>query len=134
MICMAPTTTIAVSITTIRLYQFTGMPATAAAQLARGFREALLASVVLAQIAVVAGITLSFNYNTTAGGTIVLVAVAVYIVAVLAGKIQSRRSGDAVSERVDGAGPATSEGIEDAADATMDATDDLDAAERSTGD
>jgi zinc transport system permease protein len=83
---------------------------------------------------VVAGITLSFNYNTTAGGTIVLVAVAVYIVAVLAGKIQSRRSGDAVSERVDGAGPATSEGIEDAADATMDATDDLDAAERSTGD
>jgi len=47
---------------------------------------------VLAQIAVLAGITLSFHYNTTAGGTIVLVAVAVYIAAVLAGKAQSRRA------------------------------------------
>ena len=40
------------------------------------------------------GITLSFHYNTTAGGTIVLVAVAVYIAAVLAGKVQSRRAED----------------------------------------
>jgi len=70
------------------------VPVAAAAQLARGFREALLASVVLAQIAVLAGITLSFHYNTTAGGTIVLVAVAVYIAAVLAGKAQSRRGED----------------------------------------
>ncbi|OYR60759.1 metal ABC transporter permease, partial [Halorubrum ezzemoulense] len=85
------------------------VPVAAAAQLARGFREALLASVVLAQIAVVAGITLSFNYNTTAGGTIVLVAVGVYIVAVLAGKAQSRRAGDEAPERVDGAERATGE-------------------------
>ncbi|WP_172404585.1 metal ABC transporter permease, partial [Halorubrum lacusprofundi] len=73
----------------------------AAAKAARGFRVALLASVVLAQIAVLAGITLSFHYHTTAGGTIVLVAVAVYIAAVLAGKAQSRRG--------EGGAPATTE-------------------------
>ena len=89
------------------------VPVAAAAQLARGFREALLASVVLAQVAVVAGITLSFNYNTTAGGTIVLVAVAVYIAAVLAGKVQSRRAGDGLPERADGAERAAGEGAGD---------------------
>ncbi|MFC5277963.1 metal ABC transporter permease [Halorubrum rubrum] len=67
------------------------VPVAAAAQLARGFRESLLASVVLAELAVLVGITLSYRYEATAGGTIVLVAVAVYVVAVLAGKIQSRR-------------------------------------------
>ena len=68
------------------------VPVAAAAQVARGFREALLASVVLAQIAVLLGITLSYRYETTAGGTIVLVAVAVYIGMVIAGRLQSRRS------------------------------------------
>ncbi|WP_066416067.1 metal ABC transporter permease [Halorubrum aethiopicum] len=67
------------------------VPVAAAAQLARGFRESLLASVVLAQLAVLVGITLSYRYEATAGGTIVLVAVGVYVVAVLAGKLQSRR-------------------------------------------
>jgi len=67
------------------------VPVAGAAQLARGFREALLASVVLAELAVVVGITLSFQYETTAGGTIVLVAVAIYIVAVLVGAARSRR-------------------------------------------
>jgi zinc transport system permease protein len=63
---------------------------------------------------VVAGITLSFNYNTTAGGTIVLVAVAVYIAAVLAGKVQSRRAGDELPERVDGAERAVEPAADDA--------------------
>jgi zinc transport system permease protein len=67
------------------------VPVAGAAQLARSFREALLASVVLAQIAVLAGITLSYQYEATAGGTIVLVAVGIYIAAVLVGKLQSRR-------------------------------------------
>ncbi|RAW44660.1 metal ABC transporter permease [Halorubrum sp. 48-1-W] len=67
------------------------VPVAAAAQVARGFREALLASVVLAEIAVIVGITLSYRYEATAGGTIVLVAVAVYVAMVLAGKLQSRR-------------------------------------------
>lgn len=67
------------------------VPVAGATQLARSFREALLASIVLAEIAVLAGITLSYRYEATAGGTIVLVAVAVYIVAVLVGKAQSHR-------------------------------------------
>ncbi|ESS03157.1 MAG: ABC-type Mn2+/Zn2+ transport system, permease component [uncultured archaeon A07HR67] len=80
------------------------VPVAAAAQVARGFREALLASVVLAQIAVLLGITLSYRYETTAGGTIVLVAVGVYIGMVIAGRLQSRRSvvGDtAVTGRIE---------------------------------
>ncbi|UWG51726.1 ABC-type Mn2+/Zn2+ transport system, permease component [Halalkaliarchaeum sp. AArc-CO] len=65
------------------------VPVAGAAQLARSFQEALLASVILAELAVLVGITLSFHYEATAGGTIVLVAVAIYVVAVLFGKLQS---------------------------------------------
>ncbi|SDK00230.1 zinc transport system permease protein [Halovenus aranensis] len=68
------------------------VPVAGATQLARSFREALLASVVLAELAVLMGITLSYQYNATAGGTIVLVAVGIYVVAVLLGKLQSRRA------------------------------------------
>jgi len=71
------------------------VPVAAAAQLARGFREALLASVVLAEVAVLAGVTLSYRYEATAGGTIVLVAVGLYIAAVLAGKLRDRSREDA---------------------------------------
>ncbi|WP_281193450.1 metal ABC transporter permease [Halorubrum sp. F4] len=78
------------------------VPVAAAAQVARGFREALLASVVLAEIAVIVGITLSYRYEATAGGTIVLVAVAVYVGMVLAGKLQSRRDVVEESEAVTG--------------------------------
>ncbi|XVH33010.1 metal ABC transporter permease [Haloferacaceae archaeon DSL9] len=70
------------------------VPVAGAAQLARSFKEALLASVVLAEIAVLVGITLSYQYATTAGGTIVLVAVAIYIGAVLVGKALSQREPD----------------------------------------
>jgi len=65
------------------------VPVAGAAQLARSFREALLASVILAELAVLVGITLSFYYETTAGGTIVLVAVGIYVTAVLVGKLRS---------------------------------------------
>jgi len=73
------------------------VPVAAAAQLARGFREALLASVVLAQIAVLAGITLSFHYNTTDRGRHhhrTRGRRGYIIAAVLAGKAQSRRGED----------------------------------------
>ncbi|WP_336135581.1 metal ABC transporter permease [Natronomonas amylolytica] len=73
------------------------VPVAAAAQLARGFSTALLASVVLAELAVLTGITLSYQYETTAGGTIVLVAVGIYIVAVLAGKLRDRRRSSEVA-------------------------------------
>lgn len=68
------------------------VPVAGATQLARSFREALLGSVILAELAVLVGITLSFQYEATAGGTIVLVAVALYIGAVLLGKIQDSRA------------------------------------------
>ena len=87
------------------------VPVAAAAQVARGFREALLASVVLAEIAVIVGITLSYRYEATAGGTIVLVAVAVYVGMVLAGKLQSRR------EVGEGSGTATTAVDPDAGEA-----------------
>ncbi|QLD90396.1 metal ABC transporter permease [Natronomonas salina] len=77
------------------------VPVAGAAQLARGFKGALLASVVLAELAVLVGITLSYQYETTAGGTIVLVAVGIYIVAVLAGKVRTRRERPAAGERPD---------------------------------
>ncbi|MFC4246737.1 metal ABC transporter permease [Natribaculum luteum] len=67
------------------------VPVAGAAQLARSFREALLASVVLAELAVLAGITLAYQYEATAGGTIVLVAVAIYVIAVLVGKAKASR-------------------------------------------
>ncbi|MCU4743732.1 metal ABC transporter permease [Halobacteria archaeon AArc-m2/3/4] len=67
------------------------VPVAGAAQLARSFREALLASIILAELAVLVGITLSFQYEATAGGTIVLVAVGLYVGAVLLGKVQSTR-------------------------------------------
>jgi len=66
------------------------VPVAGAAQLARSFRRALLASVILAELAVLVGITLSFHYETTAGGTIVLVAVGLYIAAVLARAARDR--------------------------------------------
>ncbi|WP_253737929.1 metal ABC transporter permease [Halohasta salina] len=69
------------------------VPVAGATQIARSFREALLASVVLAEIAVLVGITLSFQYEATAGGMIVLVAVGLYIGAVLYGKLRSSRAG-----------------------------------------
>ncbi|MFO7927531.1 MAG: metal ABC transporter permease [Natronomonas sp.] len=68
------------------------VPVAGATQLARSFREALLASVILAELAVLIGITLSFHYEATAGGTIVLVAVGLYVVAVLFGKLQADRA------------------------------------------
>lgn len=67
------------------------VPVAGAAQVANGFKQALLASIVLAQIAVLVGITLSYHYEATAGGTIVLVAVAIYIGTVLLGKLRSAR-------------------------------------------
>jgi zinc transport system permease protein len=63
------------------------VPVAAAAQLARSFRAALVWSVVLAEVAVLVGITLAYAYEATAGGVIVLVAVAVYLLAVAVAKL-----------------------------------------------
>jgi len=58
----------------------------------RSFTQSLLASVVLAQFAVVLGIGVAYYGTATAGGVIVLIAVALYAVAVLVEKAQSARA------------------------------------------
>jgi zinc transport system permease protein len=44
-----------------------------------GFKRSIVAAVVVGQIATVAGVTLSYVYDVAAGGTIVLVAIALYL-------------------------------------------------------
>jgi zinc transport system permease protein len=65
------------------------VPVAGAAQVSRSFNESLLVSVVLAELAVILGIGFSYYGKATAGGVIVLVAVAIYVVAVLLGKLQT---------------------------------------------
>ncbi|MBX0322879.1 metal ABC transporter permease [Halomicroarcula sp. F13] len=66
------------------------VPVASAAQVASSFRSSLLTSVVLAELAVTLGIGVAYYGEATAGGVIVLVAVAIYVVTVLAGKLRSR--------------------------------------------
>jgi zinc transport system permease protein len=65
------------------------VPVAGAAQVSRSFNESILVSVVLAELAVLLGIGVSYYGEATAGGVIVLVAVAIYVVAVVAGKLQA---------------------------------------------
>ncbi|RJT07421.1 metal ABC transporter permease [Halococcus sp. IIIV-5B] len=65
------------------------VPVAGAAQFSRSFTQSLLASVVLAELAVLIGIAVSYYGEATAGGVIVLVAVAIYVVNVAIGKLQS---------------------------------------------
>jgi zinc transport system permease protein len=65
------------------------VPVAGASQVSRSFDESILVSVVLAELAVLGGIGVSYYAGVTAGGVIVLVAVALYIATVLAGKIQT---------------------------------------------
>lgn len=57
------------------------VPVAAAAQVARSFRQSLLLGVVVGEVAVVVGITLSYAYGLAAGGAIALVAIAAYAAA-----------------------------------------------------
>jgi zinc transport system permease protein len=65
------------------------VPVAGATQVARSFTEALLVSVVLAELSVILGIAVAFYAGATAGGVVVLVAVAIYALAVIAGKLQT---------------------------------------------
>jgi zinc transport system permease protein len=65
------------------------VPVAGAAQVSRSFTESLLASMVLAELAVLLGIGVAYYGEATAGGVIVLVAVAIYVVAVVLGKLQT---------------------------------------------
>ncbi|ELZ82572.1 ABC-type transport system permease [Haloferax elongans ATCC BAA-1513] len=74
------------------------VPVAGAAQVSKSFTQSLLVSVVLAELAVLLGIGVSYYGGATAGGVIVLVAVAIYAVSVIVGKLQERASDDSVPE------------------------------------
>jgi zinc transport system permease protein len=65
------------------------VPVAGATQVSRSFSEALLVSVVLAELSVILGIGIAYYAGATAGGVVVLVAVAIYALAVITGKLQS---------------------------------------------
>jgi zinc transport system permease protein len=74
------------------------VPVAGAAQVSRSFGESLVVSVVLAELAVLMGIAVSFYGGATAGGVIVLVAVAIYVLTVLVGKAQTALGSDETPE------------------------------------
>ncbi|WP_248910874.1 metal ABC transporter permease [Halocatena marina] len=74
------------------------VPVAGASQVARSFNESLLVSVLLAELAVILGIGVSYYGEATAGGVIVLVAVAIYAIAVVCGKLQTAFGEDAIPE------------------------------------
>jgi zinc transport system permease protein len=65
------------------------VPVAGAAQVSRSFNESILVSVVLAELAVILGIAVSYYGGATAGGVVVLVAVGIYVLAVVVGKLQT---------------------------------------------
>ena len=65
------------------------VPVAGAAQVSRSFNESLLVSIVLAELAVILGIAVAYYGGATAGGVIVLVAVGIYVLAVVVGKLQT---------------------------------------------
>ncbi|MFC7072182.1 metal ABC transporter permease [Halovenus rubra] len=64
----------------------------------RGFKRSIMGGVCLGLVSTVAGVTISYQYDVAAGGTIVLVAIAVYIV----GMIGPRARNSLVSEHTEG--------------------------------
>ena len=83
------------------------VPVAGATQVSRSFTGSLLASVVLAELAVTLGIAVAYYGGVTAGGVIVLVAVGIYVCTVVFGRLRSgsedRRSLDTGSIEVDDA-------------------------------
>lgn len=58
------------------------VPVAAAAQLTNSFRDSLFASVIVGESAAVSGLLLSWRYSLAPGATIVVVAIAIYLLAV----------------------------------------------------
>jgi len=74
------------------------VPVAGATQVSRSFSESILVSVVLAEVAVLLGIGVAYYGEATAGGVIVLVAVAIYALAVVVGKVQTAVGEDSTPE------------------------------------
>ncbi len=86
------------------------VPVAAAAQVARSFRESVLVAVVVGELAVLFGLTASYQYGVAAGGAIVLVAITLYAVAIAADRVAPRRSETATEAAADGGSVRDSEG------------------------
>jgi zinc transport system permease protein len=69
------------------------IPVATATQIARSFRETLYLSILFGQIAVIGGFVISISQGLPTGGSIVVVAIACYLLAILA----SSRSTAAIS-------------------------------------
>jgi zinc transport system permease protein len=65
------------------------VPVAGATQLSRSFTESIFVSIVLAELAVVFGIAFAYYGGATGGPVIVLVAVAIYVITVLLGKLRT---------------------------------------------
>lgn len=63
------------------------LPAAAALQLARSFRQAIIYSVIFGEISVITGLIAAYYLNLASGGTIVLVAVLLLAVIILYKKL-----------------------------------------------
>lgn len=74
------------------------VPVAGAAQISKSFTQSLLASVVLAELAVLIGIGVAYYGEATAGGVIVLFAVGIYAVSVVVGKVQTALGEDDTPE------------------------------------
>ncbi|EMA13285.1 metal ABC transporter permease [Haloarcula marismortui] len=74
------------------------VPVAGATQVSRSFSESLLVSIVLAELAVLLGIGISYYAGATAGGVIVLVAVGIYVLSVFAGKVRQTGAPDETRE------------------------------------
>ncbi|MFC4358441.1 metal ABC transporter permease [Halobium salinum] len=69
------------------------VPVAAATQLARSFKQSVVLAIVAGQVAVLLGTTLSYTYGVAAGGTIVLVAIGVYLGAAVVSRLGVARMG-----------------------------------------
>ncbi|ELZ42620.1 zinc ABC transporter permease [Halorubrum californiense DSM 19288] len=66
------------------------VPVAAATQLAGSFKQSILLAIIAAEFAAIAGVTLSYVYGIAAGGSIVVAAIAVYVVALGARRLPHR--------------------------------------------
>ncbi len=83
MILTAVTVVLAVKVVGVMLVSaLLIIPAVTALQLARGFRSAMVVSVITGVVAVLVGVTISFYANIPAGATIVMVMIALFLFAI----------------------------------------------------
>lgn len=70
------------------------LPVAAALQVARSFRSALLWAIAAGELAVITGLTAAFYFDLAPGGTVVLTAVGLLLIALAIGSRRRARAGD----------------------------------------